>query len=319
VAYRDHTKLLWVSMENTDQELVRFVVTRTSTKDPILGMPEVTALLLTFGGRTSVLLEGGYAKGLSHKRVEMTLLLYGSEDKLYLRCRNKGIRYVLYSIDYLLDTTRYSPSYLAGLPVTPERCVAATMQFAPEALTHFNLVYENDRYRLFRVTDKMEPVFLTDHPPVYQREILELHGDDHESFRERIGRIMLVYSEAGQLAASGSFDAAIARLMWCVQQAPGFTSARVSLGAALLDNGETERAKNVLMSVIQYAPDNPDALYLAADALSRLGENEEALSLLKILYGITRDTKLLDRARLLESLIGQGASEPDSGTPEPQR
>jgi hypothetical protein len=319
VAYRDKTKLLWVSTANTDEELNRFVVKRTSTKDPIFGIPEATAILLTFGGRTSVSLEGGYAKTLSRKRADMARLLYGNEDQLYLRCRNKGIRYVLYSIDYLLDTTRYSQLYLAGFPVAPLECVAVTMHFAPEALTHFNLVYENDRYRLFRVTDQPEPVFLTDHPPVYQREILERHGDDYDSFRDRIGRLMLVYSEAGHEAARGRFDAAIARLMWCVQEAPGFTAARVALGAALLDNGEPGRAKSTLMSVIRYAPDNADALYLAADAMSRLGENEQALSLLQILYGITEDTKLIGRARLLESLIRRGASAPDSSGAAPQR
>ncbi len=156
-------------------------------------------------------------------------------------------------------------------------------------------------------------MFLTDHPPVYQRDILERNGDDYESFRERIGRLMLVYSEAKRRAAVGRFDKAIARLTWCLQQAPGFTSARVALGAALLDTGELERARNALMSVIQYAPDNADALYLAADVWSKLGEREKALSLLEILYGTTRDADLLNRARLLEALIEAQDSDPDSG------
>jgi tetratricopeptide (TPR) repeat protein len=319
VDYRDGAKVVWLSMENTDEELIRFVATRTSTKDPVLGLPDATALLLTFSGRTSVLLEGGYRTDLSARRVEMTRLLYGDEEELYLRCRENGVRYLLYSIDYVLDTTRYSPMYLAGLAIVPERFAALSMQFAPEQLDHFNLVYENDRYRLFRVTEAPEPVFLTDHPPVYQRDILERNGDDYQSFRERVGRLMLVYSEARELSSVRRFDAAIGRLNWCLQQAPGFTRARVALGAALLESGQTQRSAEVLMSVIHYAPDNPDALFLAADAYSKLGEKEQALSLLQILYSTTRDTELLDRARLLEALIERGASTPDSSASSPPR
>jgi thioredoxin-like negative regulator of GroEL len=91
----------------------------------------------------------------------------------------------------------------------------------------------------------------------------------------------------------------------------------VALGAALLQSGQAEQAVEVLMSVIQYAPDNPDALYLAADALSKVGEKERALSLLQILYGTTRDSDLLDRARLLEALIERGATAPDSSGATP--
>lgn len=320
VAHRDQAKVLWISMENTDEELIRFVAKRTSTRHPILGRPEATALLLTFSGRTSVLLEGGYSSDLTDKRVEMTRLMYGDEDALYGRCRQDGIRYVLYSIDFVLDTTRYSPLYLAGLTTIPERCLALSMQFAPEDLVHFNLVYENDRYRLFRVTDELEPVFVTDHPPVYHRDILERNGDDYRSFRERIGRLMLVYSEANGLAAEGRYDAAAARLTWCIQEAPRFTAARIALGAAFLEDGQTEMAKDVLMSVIQYAPDNPDALYLAAESLSKLDEKERALAFLQILYGTTPDADQLNRAKLLESQIRADTSAaPDSIGADPPR
>jgi hypothetical protein len=276
-------------------------------------------VLLAFSGRTSVLLEGGYARNLSAKRVELTRLLYGGEDELFRRCRDAHIHYVLYSIDYLLDRTRYAPAYLAGLSVIPQQCVAVSMQFEPEALTHFNLVYENDRYRLFRVTDHLEPVFLTDHPPVYQKSIFKSSGGDYTAFRERIGRLLLVYTEAKEMAAAGLVDAAIGRLMWCLNEAPRFTAARIALGATLLQDDQPERAKHVLMSVIQYAPDNPNALYLAADASFRLGESGEAHSLLKILRGTTNDSDILGRAKLLRSLIESEAARPDSSGAESPR
>jgi hypothetical protein len=307
VAGRDNAKILWVSLENTDRELVRFVATRTSTRDPFFGEPDITALLLTFSGRTSVLLAGGRSSAFARRRVELTSLMYGSEDQLFLRCRELGIQYVLYSIDILLDPTRYSPSYLAELTAIPEDCAAVSMQFSPETLGHFSLVYENDRYRLFKVVDTPEPMFVTDHPPVYQRDIFDRSGDSYRTFRHRINYLLLAYIDAANAAAAGEFETARRGLTRCLLQAPRFTRARVDLGKTLLDMGRLDEAKEVLMSVMQYAPDNPEALYYAADALARSGETEQAKALLEILYTTTYDKDLLNRARLLETLIERGS------------
>jgi hypothetical protein len=306
VAHRDKSRVMWVSLENTDLELVRFVSTRTSTRDPFLGRPDYTAILLTFSGRTSVLLAGGRSAGFAHKHVEMIGLFYGGENELYRRCREMGVEYVLYSIDFLLDTTRYSPLYLAGLAAVPGECAAVSMHFSPETLVHFNLVYENDFYRLFRVTEEPRPIFATDHPPVYQLDILERHGDTYETFQNRIDRLMLTYSDATRAAAAGEYSEAMRGLTWCLQQAPRFTQARIAAATTLLGMGQPEEAWQALTPVLQYAPDNPSALYHAAYALAQLNETQRALEFLQLLYTVTNDKELLDRARLLQTFIEEG-------------
>jgi hypothetical protein len=318
VAHRDNSQVFWVSLGNTDRELVRFVATRTSTREPFLGKPELTALLLTFSGRTSVLLEGGRSKQHAQKNVDLTALMYGDERPLYQRCRELGVRYVLYSIDYLLDTTRYSPSYLSGVTVVPNGCVSVSMHFTPESLVHFNLVYENDHYRLFRVTDEQEPLFITDHPPVYQGDILERNGDTYGAFLDRINRVMLTYTDAMRASSAGNFDSALRRLTWCLQQAPMFTRARVAVGTTLLDQGKLEDARDVFMSVLGYAPDNTLALYYAAYTLSQLDENDKAIELLQLLSTTTNDRDLLEKADLLKAIIERDAPSvaPDGDNPD---
>ncbi len=315
VVHRDISKVTWVSLENTDRELVRFVAIRTSTRNAILGRPDRTALLLTFSGRTSVLLAGGRSSAFARKHVEITEFMYGEEDRLYRQCREMDIDYVLFSADYLLDTTRYSPLYLAGLAAVPENCVAVSMHFSPESLVHFNLVYENDYYRLFRVTDKPEPVFATDHPPVFQRDILERHGDTYASFQDRITRLIITYTDAMRYAAIGNHAEALRGLVWCLQQAPRFSRARIAAGSMFLELGQPQKAKEVLSPVIRYAPDNAWALYYTAYALAQLGEADAAQGLISILYTVTNDTDLLDRAELLETFIKQGV--PLNSTPTP--
>jgi tetratricopeptide (TPR) repeat protein len=317
IAHRDKTSIMWVSLANTDKELVRFVATRTRTHDPFLGRPGPTTLLQTFAGRTSVLSATGRSRARAARHAAVTRLFYGDEEQLYRYCEENEIRYVLYSIDYLLDTTRYSPAYLAGVAVVPESCVSKTMHFSPETLSRFSLVYENDFYRLFRVTGKPEPIFATDHPPVFQKEILDLNSDSYDSFRDRIGQLIYAYGEAVQHAAAGRYDEALYRFTWCLRQAPRFTRARVAAGSVFLQMDQPQQAYDVLKTVMQYAPDNPDALYYTADALSRLERKEEALALLGILYTVSRDQEQLDKARLLEALIKRSgpASPGDEITP----
>lgn len=301
----DKSQFLWVSLENTDRELIKFIASRTSTSDPFLGHPDVTAVLLAFSGRTSVLLPGAYGDVQARKRVETTALLYGGEGPLYDKCRELGVKYVLYSVNFLLDTSRNGPAYLAGVTAVPDECAAVSMHFYPESLTHFNLVYENDHYRLFRVTDGYQPVFTTDHPPVYQREIFDLSGGTYKAFYERVIQVMLAYSSADASVSAGDNESAEAQLRWCLSRAPRFTRARVALASVLIQLGKLEQAREIIFSVMQYAPDNPLALYYAAYSMALLHDAKTAKSYLDILYGLTKDEDLLSRARLLEAFIDQ--------------
>jgi hypothetical protein len=305
-SHQDPHRFLWVSMENTDRQLVGFVASRTSTRDPILGSPEVTALLLAFAGRTSVPLPGALWRADVARNAELARLLYQDESALHRACNKLGVRYVLYSIDYLLDTTRNSPAYLAGQAVVSRESAAFRMHFEPEGLRHFTLVYENEHYRLFRVTERPEPMFLTDHPIVYQRDAFERAGGEAEAFRQRVLELVLRYRLAMTRQAAGDFNGALDHLSWCLQEAPGFTLARVGVGATLIQAGRLEEARDVLLSVIGYAPDNTHALYHAAYVLAALDESTRALEYLDVFFSVATDPDLIERARLLKTFIDQG-------------
>ncbi|MCH7548691.1 MAG: hypothetical protein IH969_03985, partial [Candidatus Krumholzibacteriota bacterium] len=137
VAGRDPHRFVWVSTVNTDLELVRFVSTRTSTRDPMLGPSDVTALLLAFSGRTSVALTGALSEGATARNARLESLFYGDEAQMQRECTEMGVSYVLYSVDYLLDTSRYSRRYLAGYSSIDPAAVIWKMHFAPHELEHF--------------------------------------------------------------------------------------------------------------------------------------------------------------------------------------
>jgi tetratricopeptide (TPR) repeat protein len=306
IAHQDDAKFLWVSLENTDRELVRFVSQRTSVRNAIVGNPDITALLLAFSGRKSVQLEGALATAAGRRRVALARAMYGDEAALHAECRRLAADYVLYSIDHVMDTSRYSPRYLAGLPdLTPES-MAWRMHFYPEQLRHFTLVYENAHYRLFRVTDTPEPVFLTDHPPVYQVDILNRQGGDIEAFNTQITGLMLSWREAVLAKRAGDHTRALGILAWSLEQAPRFTQARLALCETLVQLDRIEEAQTTVLSVIEYAPDNPLALYQAAYIFGRIGDEAKARSYLQVFRTTPADADLSRRADLLQQFLDQG-------------
>jgi hypothetical protein len=315
-AHQDPQRFLWASIENTDRELVGFVAQRASVRDPFLGSPEVTALLLAFSGRTSVPLGGAVQRTQAVRNVALVRAFYDDEAGLYQTCRENGVRYVLYSIDLLLDTTRYSPAYLAGVPAISRESAAFRMHFAPETLEHFTLVFENAHYRLYRVTDEPEAIFLTDHPPVYQIDAFERVGGDAEAFRQRTLELLLTYRDALRSRARGNTEGALRKLSWCLQEAPGFTLARIAVGSTLIRAGRLEEAREVLLSVIGYAPDNALALYHTAYVLAALEETDRAQEYLALFFATATDPDLIEKARLLKTFVDQGIPVTPGSIPE---
>jgi tetratricopeptide (TPR) repeat protein len=311
---RDPHSFLWVSLQNTDRELVRFVATRTSVREAILAPDDLSALLLMFTGRSVTALPAGTSRSPAERNVALTRALYESEEALYQRCRAARIDYVVYSIDVLLDTGRYSPRYLAGVSTVDPASAAFRMHFAPEGLARFTLLYENEHYRLFDVTGAPEVVFATDHPPVYQRDMFAKVNRDVEAFRTLTVEVMLTFSEAVRARAAGNAEGARRRLEWCLEQSPRFSRARLALADALMDLNRTEDARRVIAQLIAYAPDNPSGLYYAAYLAAQAGRIEEAKSYLDVLFTFEHDPDALKRARELQMFLEQGVP-PRTGAP----
>ncbi len=314
VANRDPDAFLWVSFENTDRELVRFVATRTSVRESILAPDDLSALLAAFTGRAIVALPGATSRMPAERHVQFTRALYATEDELFEVCRAARIDYVVYSIDMLLDTGPYSPRYLAGVASIDPASIAYRMHFEPESLRRLTLSYENDHYRLFAVSGSPEPIFATDHPPFYQPDLLAKANRDVEAFRKLAVEVMLTYSEARKALARGNAEGARRRLEWCLLQAPRYSAARLSLADALMNLDRYEDARRVITTLVEYAPDNTRGLYYAAYIHAHLGKPDQAKRYLALLLTIERDPELLERARALQRSIEQGVL-PGPGAP----
>jgi hypothetical protein len=297
----------WVSIGNADRELVRYLVTRTSTRsDVILAPPDISSVIAGFAGRSTVVAPGIFTAEMSAKIVQTLASFYGREADLFDRCQTFGATYVVYSIDILLDGSLYAPRYLSRAKGPVENTLAYKMHFEPETLHRFQLVYENDNYRLFRVTTEPEPVFLSDHPPVYQEDVLRMCGNDIAGFYSRIIDVLTTYQSAVEAQSRGDDLGAIPRLRYCLGIAPRYTAARNGLGDSLLRLGRPGDAYGAYKRVLQYAPDDKHALYFGALSLAYIGRRGEALGLLELLLSATAEKESRAQALDLKAAIEAG-------------
>ena len=89
---------------------------------------------------------------------------------------------------------------------------------------------------------------------------------------------------------------------------PGYLSARVTLGRALLDSGQLDQAESELKEVLRLAPENLAALRGVADALRRRGDPASALAHYEIALTLApRDPELQQTVAELRERLGRHA------------
>jgi hypothetical protein len=306
---------IFLSIGNADEELVRHLVRRTSVRDVFVAPLDLSSLLVAFAGRKTITPTGSRSIADITQAQRVTEAFYDEERSLFSLCDSLGVGYVVYSIDYLLDNSKYSPTYLAGRRTIREEDLVYKMHFAPEQLTHFNLVYQNDNYRVFRLTREVQPMFLTDHPVVYHTDLLLEHGGNLTTFYRDVLDVLVTYHTAVRAQNRGDDDAAIGRLRYCLERAPRFTKAWLGVGDSLLRMRDMRAANAAYRRVLEYAPDNTHALYYAALTYAHLDQKNEALGLIDVLLATGGDRALVALAAELKAVIQSGVPL-DGSSPE---
>ena len=111
-------------------------------------------------------------------------------------------------------------------------------------------------------------------------------GDDSriEALRKRLQKDpgSIAFAQlAEEYRRAGSFDEAIEVCRAGLARHPGYLSARVTLGRALLEVGDVESAQRELSEVVRVAPENLSAFRGLADVHRKRGESPEALARFK--------------------------------------
>ncbi len=117
-----------------------------------------------------------------------------------------------------------------------------------------------------------------------------------EDLRRRIQKdpASIVFAQLGEeYRRAGRFREAIETCRTGLKRHPGYLSARVTLGRALLDTGNLDQAERELKEVLRLAPENLAALKGVAEALQRRGDQAGALAHYEIALALApRDAEL---------------------------
>jgi len=120
-------------------------------QEPILASFVVSPFLLAHLDRATVL-HCFFEGDLLGRLEEVMLARFGPEKELWNLARRTGAKWYLHEAHHLLRTDpRMSARYVADQLDWPGDSVLARMQFAPGELEHFELAWENDWFRLYRV------------------------------------------------------------------------------------------------------------------------------------------------------------------------
>ncbi|MCX6539669.1 MAG: tetratricopeptide repeat protein [Acidobacteria bacterium] len=111
---------------------------------------------------------------------------------------------------------------------------------------------------------------------------------------------------AEEYRLAGSFREAIEVCTAGLKRHPGYTSARVTLGRALLELGETDDAYRELTDVLKHAPENLAAIRGLAEVHRRRGELPEAIEQFKNAFELAgSDPGIEQLVRDLRREVGQ--------------
>lgn len=137
-------------------DVARALPTLSELDDTVLASFVVSPFILAYTDRPTVL-HCFFEGDVLERYRAITEARFGTEQQLWQVARGFGARWYLHEAHHLLRTDpRMSQRYVADQLDWPAHSALAAMSYAPEQLRHFELVWENAWFRLFRVLDDGE-------------------------------------------------------------------------------------------------------------------------------------------------------------------
>lgn len=125
----------------------------TQTNDVILAHFPLSPVICAHTDRPVVLHSKFENRRVREKVREFYEAFFEREDTLANVCKKYGVRYVVYQPEIALSTTKEAIRYMTARMDLTDEAAAVRMQFSPEALRWFQLVFQTDHFRVYRVLD----------------------------------------------------------------------------------------------------------------------------------------------------------------------
>lgn len=159
-------------------DIIDWVNSQTQTDDPILTAIGLSPVLLARTNRPIILHSKFEAHGLRDKFEKFIRALFSSEDEFFTYFKNNGAKYFIYESKTALFDQADSYRYLANQLQLNENSIAYKMHFRPDTLNHFQLVYENPGYRVYRERTAL-PAVSRPQLLIYDENAIKTHGNQN--------------------------------------------------------------------------------------------------------------------------------------------
>jgi hypothetical protein len=184
--------------------MLGWISSHAGQADVIMALHYLSPQILTYTGRPVNLNDFFESPRLRAKAYELLRSLYTSEERLLSFCRENGSDFLVLSAAVGCDPTRDSPMYQAGFDHMPPGCAAYRLMFDPENLKAFDLVYENEVYRVFRVGEPPAQRRAPAPPLFYRQTLLWRSNGDIGEFYDTVMHMYAVTARSSRLIAAGS-------------------------------------------------------------------------------------------------------------------
>ena len=142
--------------ESDTKYVVDWIRENTKSEDVFLSNIGVGAVILAYTGR-AVNLQPKFENAYIRRKVkEFAYALYEQEDGFYKLCHEYGTTYFLYENPFLFNHSKESYRYYANSLKLNKEAVAYKFNFEPEKLKFFDLVFQTNSYRIYKIRSSDE-------------------------------------------------------------------------------------------------------------------------------------------------------------------
>jgi tetratricopeptide (TPR) repeat protein len=274
-------------------------------RDAVVLAPHyLSPAVLTYAERATNLNDFFESPALRRKAHRLLGSLYASEDDLHRFAREQGSTHLLVSCAIGADPTKDSPLYQAGLVNMPPGCAAYLLMFEPERLARFDLVYENEMYRLFRVGRSPAARDWPRSPLFYDRELLWSVGGNIGDFYGAAMRIYALTARGRSLVLAGD-DAAGERALVEALRVFYFYPAWRALDGLYARRGRMDEREAAAAFAHRMDPNRADVRLALAESRAGLGRTDGLRELLSRCLAPGTPADVRGRAEALLGRLGE--------------
>jgi len=290
----------------SDNDLFSWLKENTPPGSGILGQFGLSASVMYWSERPVALHPMFEVPEIRDKIVEASRGFMKPEGEFYELCRRWRIAYVIFNAPVFLVYEPPGDRYFAATPRPPADAVGMLMQFRPEALTRFRLVYETYSFRVFEVGRPYDGYAARRYHPYFDTSLFgELPSREYyRDVTKAIERADEHYARGLGLERAKQWSAAAGQYGVVLNLHPDYEEAEMRLGYCLAQLQRYDDAAPHFRRALYVEPENPVAHTYMGSYYFSTGDYEAALKEYRRAYELDPDDpENLDRIRLVEKIM----------------